>query len=153
LRPNAIRGFNSQKEVVHVALKIPGDGLLAVLGYLVGLWNTTTLTIQLFKNNYTPVDTSVLGDFTAADFNGYSPLSVTGWGTPATVGLRARSAAASQTWTKGVGGTGNDVYGYFITDSSSSLVWAERDPNAPIDMNTDGNQYIITPVFTQRSEF
>ncbi len=137
-----------------MSLKVPTVGQLTLLTENQGLWNGgTPLTLKLFKNNYTPVAGTTLAALTEADFNGYVAKALTNWTSPTPVASRAQTQADPVNWTKGVGGTGNSIYGYYVIDNAGNLLWAERDPNAPIDMNTDGKQYLILPRYTLVTEF
>lgn len=136
-----------------LALKVPDVSALYFLNTLLGN-NSNPLggaTCKLFKNNYTPVAGSVLGDFTEADFSGYTSQALTGWTTPATVSAHARTTATALSWTKS-GATGNSIYGYYVVNGSN-LLFAERDPNAPIAMTTNGDSYTVAISFTDASEF
>lgn len=128
-----------------MAQHVPDVGCRALLQLLIDAWGSD-VTIHLFKVAHTPVAGDTVSDYVEADFEGYAPLAATGWGAPATVGGVTSSIADQLTFTKGVGGVGNDVYGYFATDLSGTvLYWAESDPAAPIDMNVDGREYLVTP--------
>jgi len=112
------------------------------------------LKVRLFKNNYTPVAGSVIGSFTEANFSGYTPGSLGTLAAATTVSGRASTTAGTaNTWTKS-GATGNDIYGYYVTDSGGTvLYWAERGSAAPYSMNTNGEGLSVTPTVTQASEF
>ena len=133
-------------------LHIPLVGDLQLLTDLISVW-ANTLVIHLFQNNYTPVDGTVVGDFVEATFDGYGSQGVSTWGSPTIVGPRGQTQAASNTWTKAAGTNPNLIYGYYILDGAGNLLWAERDPAAPIPMNVAMDTYTITPGFTTRSEF
>jgi len=139
-----------------MALKIPDVGELALLTMLKNTFNASTVKLKLYKNNYTPVDASVVGDFTEANFNGYTAggVSVTTFSVPATVAGKASTTANPAAWTKSAGGTGNDIYGYYVTDAAgTTLLWAERAAAAPISMNNTGEGITVTLVQTYSSEF
>ena len=110
---------------------------------------------HLYKNNYTPVVTSVLGDFTEADFDGYkSGLTVTSWTAAAISSSHAVSTGNVLTWTKAAGATSNNIYGVYVSDSGGkTLCYAERDPSAPVSMSVTGATYSYTPSFSTISEF
>jgi hypothetical protein len=46
----------------------------------------------------------------------------------------------------------NDVYGYFVTNVAGDVVYAERDPSAPVAMNAGGKTYTVFSRFTLNSE-
>ncbi len=46
----------------------------------------------------------------------------------------------------------NTIYGYYITDLTGALLWAELAP-APITINASGQTYSVLPRFADTSEF
>lgn len=105
-----------------------------------------TFTLFLYKNDYTPVDGSVAGNFTNCDFSGYDTdgIVLTGWSAAAIAGGVAVSTADPVESTHDGGGTNNTIYGYYVLDSLGVLRWAHRDP-APFLMNAAGLTYRVTP--------
>jgi len=132
-------------------LKVPDLSERRLLDLLVGAWSCT---VRLYKNDYTPTDTDTVANYVEADFNGYSAQAAVGWSAATGDGLgRAFTQATQLVYTKAAGGTTNQIYGYYVTDAGGNLLWAERDPNAPIPMVNTGDQYKVTPRFTFKSEF
>ena len=114
-------------------------------------WNSTALKIHLFKNNYTPLTTSVIGDFTESTFAGYAAASLTTWPTPTVAAHVASMAAAAVTFTRSTTGATEAIYGYYVTDNASTvLLWAERDANAPINVTNSGDSYTVTPTLAAK---
>lgn len=139
-----------------MSLKVANGGEIAILAYLVTDFNAQPLHLKLYKNDYTPIDTTVVGDFTEANFNGYTGggAILNAFGAPTTIAGRASTSEGPHTWTKAMGGTGNDVYGYYVTDApGTTLLWSERGGAAPYSMNSTGESLTITPIFTEASEF
>lgn len=121
---------------------------------VVELVTLVTLTMKLFRNDYTPVKGSVVGDFTEANFSGYAGGQVlTGWSGPAISGGRAFSNATTLVWTHNGGATSNLIYGYYVVDGSNVVWWAERNPAGPVTLSTNGQQLQVAPQYTQVSEF
>lgn len=87
-----------------------------------------TYSLRLFKNDYTPINSSLTADFTVADFTNYAnkTLSRAGWNASSTVSSKAQSDyGAAQSWT--CGASGNTVYGYYVVATTSTItLWAER---------------------------
>lgn len=136
-------------------------GLLVVPDFsLITYWTPSDVTnvltnakLHLFKNNYTPIAGSLLADFTEADFTGYASVTLAGWTTPVIISGKSSTSANPVTFTTGTVGTGNTIYGYYVTDSTNTkLLFAERDANAPIAMNVTGYQYKVTVNFTEKSQ-
>lgn len=106
------------------------------------------LTLRLFKNNVTPTPTSVAGDFTEADFTGYTAktLARASYGAPATNGSgEAEISYADQTFSFGSAQT---IYGYYLTDPSNALVAAHDFAN-PRNQNANSS-FILQPKFRLR---
>lgn len=93
--------------------------------------NNTTylpLTARLYTNNYTPLDTSVLGNFTEAAGGGYAAIALgTTWViNPFSVApADAVHPAISYTFTGTLTGLAT-VYGVYITDSANVVIFAEK---------------------------
>lgn len=87
--------------------------------------------LRLFSNDYTPVETSVLGNFTEVTGGGYAAISLLNgsWTiTPANDPSDAIYAEQTFTFTGTIGGTGN-IYGAYLEDndgSSGVVIIAER---------------------------
>jgi len=108
----------------------------------------------LYQNNFTPIDTMVIGDLTEADFDGYARIPLTGWSAPALNGdFKAQTDLPAQIFTMTGSTTPNDIYGVFVVDGSGNLLYAELDPSGPVTMDTDGQFYGYVPRFTNESEF
>lgn len=107
---------------------------------------------RLFRNNYTPLAASVVGDFTEANFTDYAQTTLVraSWGAATTVSNKASSTYATiQSWT--CGASGNTVYGYYVVGATSGiLLWAERFATSRVMVN--GDELNLVPVFTFNSE-
>lgn len=106
------------------------------------------LKLRLYTNNYTPVDTSVVGSFTEMSGAGYAPISLTNGSWTVTVGNDPSDAVyAEQTFT--FTGSGSTIYGYYIEDndgSTGTLVWAELFGSTYTPAN-NGDTLKVTPKF------
>lgn len=111
-------------------------------------------SLHAYKNNYTPINGSVLASFTEADFSGYAAITVVGWTAAALdASNKASVEAAIQTWTRAAGATSNTVYGIYFRSPAGDLLYAERDPAGGFLLDTEGQFYSYLPRFTYRSEF
>ena len=108
----------------------------------------TTLVLRLFKNNFSPVNASVLSDFTEADFTGYSSVSLTGGSWTTTQGAPSTATYAQQAFT----GTGaaQTVYGYYITRTSSGRVWYYQRFTTPISVGSSTPVLRISPALSMK---
>jgi hypothetical protein len=106
------------------------------------------LKLRLYTNNYTPVDTSVIGSFTEMSGAGYAPITLTNGSWTVTVGNDPSDAVyAEQTFT--FTGAGSQIYGYYIEDndgSSGTLVFAELF-GTPFTPANNGDTLKVTPKF------
>jgi hypothetical protein len=124
-----------------MALVVPTAGeLKMVLGYP----TSQTLTCHLYSNTYQPVSSSVLSNFTECSFTGYSAqtLATSGWGTPSLDGSgdAVLQYGSAITWTAGASAT---VTGYYVCDSTNTVIWAEQFSVAR--SLSIGDELIITP--------
>jgi len=109
------------------------------------------LKLRLFTNNFTPVDTTVLGGYTEATGGGYAAISLSNgsWTiTPANDPSDAVYAEQTFTFTGTIGGSGI-VYGYYLEDNDGSTgvaVWGELLP-VPYTPASNGDTLKITPKF------
>ena len=89
--------------------------------------NGKNLTMKLYTNNYTPVETSVPGSFTEASGGNYAAKTLANGSWTIETGNTPRDAIyAQQTWTfSGALDGGATIYGYFIVDADGNLLWAE----------------------------
>jgi hypothetical protein len=86
------------------------------------------LTLKLYTNNYTPLDTSVAGSFTEASGGGYAAKTLSNGSWTVTVGNDPSDAVYAQqtfTFTGELSGAAS-VYGYFVVDADGVLLLAEK---------------------------
>jgi len=132
-----------------MTLLVPDCGEVALMTDMLG--NGNNWTLKLFKNDQTPGESDVAGDYTEADFTDYAAKTLTRsvgastWGTPATVAGTTSSeynSGTPQSWT--CGASGNTIYGYFVVDASTgTLIYAERFSSART--LTNGDTLTLTP--------
>jgi len=114
------------------------------------------LDIKLFKNNYTPVNGSHLGNFDEADFTGYAPIEIDPGDWVFTPGTPSDAEHPQVIFTSTAGAQNQDVYGYYVVErnpgSNGVVRWAERFGNGPYNIQNLGDQIKVTPRFTAASE-
>jgi hypothetical protein len=103
-------------------------GKQQVLSLLVNKTTGYGLTLHLFKNDYTPVESSVTADFTEATFSGYASKTLTNSSWTITSSSPYYAYYANQTWTfTGNPVTYQTVYGYYIKQGTTNYtIVAER---------------------------
>lgn len=116
-----------------MALVIPSAFRAKALEHIVNKTAPENLILRLFKNNYTPVPGSAVGNFTEADFTGYAELNITA-GTWATVSGETSTITYGSTlsFVSTANGQNQSIYGYYVVGATSGeLKWAERFTNGP----------------------
>lgn len=104
------------------------------------------LTLRLFQNNHTPDGADVAGDYTEATFSGYAAVALNNWGNAFQNGSdQGEIDETVRIFTCTGPSPSNAIYGYYVTDGSGNLVWAERNPAGPVTINTAGQTYSVLP--------
>ncbi len=126
-----------------MALLFPNQGEQLALSHLLNKTAAEDLTLRLYSNDYTPIETTDEGDVTETTFTGYSAAVLTAatWtipdGGPATY--------PQQTFTSSAGSQDVDVYGYYLTQNTSNkLVYAERFTDGPYNIANDQDKIQVT---------
>lgn len=134
-------------------LPIQDTGLAEDLAIIVA--HDDPIQVRLFKNNITPTVANVLGDFTEADFTGYAsqPLVYSGAPVHDVANHVWYQPCTTLTWTVGVIGTGNLIYGVYLVDNAGRLRGAGRLDGAPAPMNIAGLTLSVTLNRRMSSEF
>jgi len=135
-----------------VALVVPDVGEVILLDVMVNGDTLAGFECRLYQNNYTPVQGSVLSDFTVATFSGYA-ADWTTFGPASTVSNKGKIVATSPVvYVHNGGATSNTIYGYYIVDTvSNQVVWAEKFA-APQAVANNGDTISITLALTMNSE-
>lgn len=130
-----------------MALNVPTVGSNVILEVIVNKTAAQNLVAKLYINNITPADTDTAATYTEAGFPGYSAITLTGaaWNAASAESI---SYGSQQTWTCS-GTSTDDVYGYFIIQTTSGiLMWSERDASAPFAVRVSGDAVKLTPTIT-----
>lgn len=128
-----------------MAIVFPNGGRTLSASYTVGKVTTTgDLILKLYSNDYTPTVDSDNTFFTEVTTgNGYAPKILTG----ATWSIADGVATyPQQTWTF-TGSVGN-VYGYYVTTSSGTVVFAEKFVSGPFNIASNGDVIRVTISFS-----
>jgi hypothetical protein len=116
--------------------------------YFNGVRAGNNLTLRLFTNDYTPLQTSNNTNFTDAAGGGYAALTLAlnSWTvTPANDPSDAIYANQTFTFTSNL--TGNAAcFGYFVTDAANTVIWGERFASNFTPTN-NGDTITIQPKF------
>lgn len=126
-------------------LVVPDVGERKMLEYIVAKSSPTALTLRLYTNDVDLLSEGFSsGDFTEADASGYVAVALPGanWSVATTSGISTATYATSVTFNLG---SGQDVYGYYVTDAGGSVMWAEEFPSAPFRLPSGGGQIVVRP--------
>lgn len=133
-----------------MSLVICRTGLVAVVQQLKAYFNT--LTLRLYQNNHTPADTDTAASYTEATFAGYAAVALGSW---SNAFLNSDNYGETDETTRVFTCTGsspaNTIYGYYITDGSGNLIWAEINPAGSFLINTAAQTYTVLPRWTLRN--
>jgi len=127
-----------------MALLVPDGGEVILLSRMLNKAATGDVKLHLYANNYTPVEGSLLANFTACSAAGYAVKTLAGasWTVTTTTGT-TEAVYAEQTFTFTASQV---VYGYYVTDSAAtSLLWAELFTGAPFNIPSGGGSVKCTP--------
>lgn len=138
-----------------MAIIVPDAAEILMLKAILNHTAPQDQTLKLFSNNYTPISTTVVGDFTEVTGGGYAAKTLTGtsWtvATNASNEAEATYAAQTFTFTGAIGGSGI-VYGYYVIQTTSGLLlWAERFASS-FTPTTNGDSFTFTPRIQAFSE-
>jgi hypothetical protein len=100
--------------------------------------------IELFQNDVTVNDLSILGDFTAASFDGYDRIAQTRSDfntSEAELGYAITQNLASPSWTC-TGGAPQTVYGWIMYGQTTNIVYAGQNFDAPRVMSPGAKEDI-----------
>ena len=126
-----------------MSLLCPDVGEVLMLKYALNHTAATNVKLHLFKNDYTPVEGSVVADFTECTADGYAAIELTDSSFTAESSAGVTTAEyEQQTFT--LTGASTD-YGYYITNNAGTQVlWAERFSDAPHSIPSGGGTEKIT---------
>jgi len=133
-----------------MALVLPNGGEVIALEAFVGKTQGMNLVLGLFKSNTTPAETDVIGTYTAADFTGYSPITLTAASWSSTPDAPSNITYPQQSFTSTAGSQSQPVYGYMLMQSISggTLAYAERFTDGPYTIVDNGDIIKVTPTIT-----
>ena len=129
-----------------MAGRIVDDGLEDMLKASVNHTAGEALVLRLHQNNPTITAASVAGDFTEATFTGYAAVTLTG-GSWVVSGTDPTTCNYPQvTFTCGADSQDQDIYGYYITRTTSGRLYAaENFTGGAVNVDANGDLVKITP--------
>ena len=111
-----------------------------------------TLTLRLFKNNWTPAEGNDESDATEADFTGYTAVELGegGGGWTLTPGAPSQATYGQVSFTSSANQAEQNIYGYMLVNTTSGeLIIAERFSDGPYPITLNGDIIRVTLTITQ----
>lgn len=131
-----------------MTLLAPDTGDQLFLKYALNNTAASNPKLHLYTNNYTPAKGDTTGSYTeCSTATGYAAVTLPGtsW-TVSTTSHVTTASYAAQTFTLTASAT---IYGYYITDNSSSnVLWAELFSGGPFNIPSGGGSVTVTPTIT-----
>lgn len=128
-----------------MALVVPGSGETRLLDYIVNKVSPTNIVLHLYTNSVNlGTQTFTTGSFTEATAAGYSSVTLTGAGWTATTS----GGIGTSLYNNGITfsfSVGQDIRGYYMTDTSNNILWAEEFPGAPFQLPVGGGDIAVRP--------
>lgn len=107
-----------------------------------------------FTNDRQPKVSDTVDLYTQATFSGYTgPQPLTSWDPSEFVNGRALSRHPALSWLHDGGGVDNYIFGICVVDVSFNLIYAARDPRAPVYVRPLSPTYTFQPVMTVSAEY
>jgi hypothetical protein len=137
------------------------DGIQRSLDSVTGKATTPigNQVLRLVKATFTGSKTRVIGDFSPqatfeANFAGYAAITLTGstWPSASVAANVASSAYGNQTFTRSSTGTAQTIYGWILTDSGFTKLYANCVFTAgPYTLTNNGDSITVNPQLTEQS--
>jgi hypothetical protein len=131
-----------------MALNVPDVGENIALEVLVNKTAPQNLVLKLYSNNITPSDTDTAATYTEATFPGYVAITLAGASWNAAAG-GSITYSSQQSFVRSATGANENIYGYYIIQTTSTLlVWSERDGSAPFPVTNLNDTIKVTPTIS-----
>lgn len=118
----------------------------ARLATMVGAVPLLAPHMKLYSNDFTPLPTSILGDFTEATFGGYTMQAPT-FSAPVYDQNGIPAAPMGPVTFTCDGSSSGFAYGWYLIDSTGALVCAGRFDNAPLSFVSNGDAAVLFLMF------
>lgn len=135
-------------------LVMPNVGEVLALKNLLGHTAADTpLKLKLFSNDRTPASGDTAASYTEVAGGGYANVSFTGASWTVTAGSPSTASYAAQTFTfTGTTTAPGTIYGYYVTNNTGILLWAQRLTSPPFTPAVNGDSVVVTPQITLGSD-
>lgn len=128
-----------------MTLVVPDEGERRLLEYIVNKAAPTNLVLRLYINSVDlSTESFTTSSFTEANASGYAAVTLTGanWTVSTSSGV---STAVYNTSINFSFNVGQSVYGYYVTNTSGQIMWAEQFPGAPFSLPSGGGEISVRP--------
>jgi hypothetical protein len=128
-----------------MALIVPEEGEMRLLDYIVNKTSATDVVLHLYTNSVSlGTKTFNTSSFTEATATGYAAETLTGsnWLATSSAGVGTSLYNAGITFGFSIG---QNIQGYYVTDLSNNILWAEEFPGAPFQLPTGGGDVAVRP--------
>lgn len=133
-----------------MSIVLPTSRKISILEGMIGMGGALeSVVIGLYKNDFSPTPSSVVGDFTAADFDGYALSAELVWGEVFLdeEGNAITLAQLLQFHADSPFTEPNTIYGYYAVDAGGGgLIYSERFED-PVPIASADDAVIFTPAF------
>lgn len=126
-------------------LVVPDSAEVRLLEYIVNKSSPTNLVLHLYGNDLDlSTESFSTGSFTEISASGYAPVTLTGsnWTASTSTGISSAVYGTGITFSFTVG---VDVQGYYVTNTSNQIMWAEEFPGAPFTLPSTGGDIAVRP--------
>jgi len=126
-----------------MALLVPNSGEVEMLKRILGMVVTdSSVVVKLYSNVLTPIESSVVGDFTECVDGNYSALTTV----PATWNVAGDPTEASYVENKFIFAGAQTINGYYVTNAANDiLLWAEKFVDGPYQLPVGGGSIFVIP--------
>lgn len=146
-----------------MAFVLTNEGEKLLLEAATGKTAAGNLLLKLYKNNYTPTHTDNMAGnpYTAPAFTGYADKTLTtsswnaataGTGSGTSLSNKASITYAAQTFTVSATAGTDVIYGYYITNSGSTVLVGAEIFSTAKNMQILNDAITITPTLTLSTE-
>jgi hypothetical protein len=135
---------------------ITDDGIKASLNSKTGksVESIGTGKLRLYKVATLPSNASLFADFVEADFPGYAAVVLVGanWTLATVAGHIASASYPLVNWTRNATGTGQNIYGWYITDGANTKLYAcAQFTSGPFVIQNNGDAVNVTITLSDKS--
>jgi hypothetical protein len=124
---------------------VPDAGERRLLEYIVNKTPPTNMILHLYTNSLDlSTETWTESSFVEATTSGYAPVTLLGanWTASTTAGVSSAVYSSSITFSFTAAAS---IQGYYVTDTSNRILWAEQFPGAPFTLPSAGGEISIRP--------